>query len=92
MLTDIVKRMHGAERVERDGSVFSILVNLHASHGGGPTVDQVTRTVFSNVVDVVVGKECSQSKSDLQSKQQDSKKLPEQISQQHSQHQQQQQY
>lgn len=57
MLTEIVRRMRGAERSERDGSVFTLLVNVAAAHGGGVVVERVTHAVFSDVVEEMHGRQ-----------------------------------
>ncbi|KAI0565644.1 hypothetical protein FGB62_16g163 [Gracilaria domingensis] len=62
LLTEIVRRMRGAERSERDGSVFTLLVNIaaHASFVKGSSwsrVEEVARKVFSDVVEDMHGRQ-----------------------------------
>ncbi|CAN8062590.1 unnamed protein product [Agarophyton chilense] len=62
LLTEIVRRMRGAERSERDGSVFTLLVNIaaHASFVKGSSwsrVEEVARKVFSDVVEGMHGRQ-----------------------------------
>lgn len=60
LLTEIVKRMRGTERSERDGSVFTLLINIAAhvsfvQRVAWPSVEQVTRRAFSDVVEDMHG-------------------------------------
>eukprot|EP00178_Gracilaria_changii_P012950 TRINITY_DN3648_c0_g1_i1.p1 TRINITY_DN3648_c0_g1~~TRINITY_DN3648_c0_g1_i1.p1 ORF type:complete len:871 (+),score=111.93 TRINITY_DN3648_c0_g1_i1:2426-5038(+) len=62
LLTEIVRRMRGAERSERDGSAFTLLVNIaaHASFVKGSAwsrVEEVARKVFSDVVEDMHGRQ-----------------------------------
>ncbi|PXF39971.1 hypothetical protein BWQ96_10322 [Gracilariopsis chorda] len=62
LLTGIVRRMRGAERSERDGSVFTLLVNIgaHASFVKGAfssRVEEVARKVFSDVAEDMHGRQ-----------------------------------
>lgn len=62
VLSEIVRRMRGAERSERDGSVFTLLINI-ASHtsfvqrASWHSVEHVTRKVFSDVVEGMHGRQ-----------------------------------
>lgn len=60
MLTKIVRRMRGAERSERDGSIFTLLINVAAhvsfvQRVSWHSVEQVVRKVFSEVVEQMHG-------------------------------------
>ena len=62
MLTEIVRRMSGAERSERDGSIFTLLMNIGAhcsfvQRVSWASVEEVTRRVFSNVIEEMHGKQ-----------------------------------
>lgn len=62
LLTEIVRRMRGAERSERDGSIFTLIVNI-AAHASfvhktlWPSVEEVARKVFSHVVEEMHGRQ-----------------------------------
>lgn len=62
LLSEIVRRMRGAERSERDGSIFTLLLNIgaHASfvhRSSWVSVEEVARKVFSNVVEEMHGRQ-----------------------------------
>lgn len=62
LLSEIVKRMRGTERSERDGSVFTLLINIAAhvsfvQRVAWPSVEQVTRRAFSAVVEDMYGRQ-----------------------------------
>lgn len=62
LLSEIVLRMRGTERSERDGSVFTLLINIAAhvsfvQRVAWPSVEQVTRRAFSNVVEDMHGRQ-----------------------------------
>lgn len=62
LLTEIVKRMRGAERSERDGSIFTLLLNIsaHASfihRASWVTVEEIAREVFSDVIEEMHGRQ-----------------------------------
>lgn len=62
VLSEIVRRMRGAERSERDGSIFTLLINIaaHASFVqriSWPSVEEVARRVFSDVVEAMHGRQ-----------------------------------
>lgn len=62
LLSEIVKRMRGTERSERDGSVFTLLINIAAhvsfvQRVAWPSVEQVTRRAFSDVVEDMHGRQ-----------------------------------
>lgn len=62
LLSEIVRRMRGAERSERDGSIFTLIVNI-AAHASfvqelqWASVENVARCVFSNVVEEMHGRQ-----------------------------------
>lgn len=62
LLAEIVRRMRGAERSERDGSIFTLLINVAAHVSfvlrvSRNAVEQVTRYVFSQVVEQMHGRQ-----------------------------------
>lgn len=62
LLTEIVRRMRGAERSERDGSIFTLLINVGAHCSfvhrvSWASVEEVTRRVFSDVVEEMHGRQ-----------------------------------
>lgn len=62
LLTEIVRRMRGAERSERDGSIFTLLVNVGAHVSfvqkvSWSAVEEVVRKVFSDVVEGMHGRQ-----------------------------------
>lgn len=62
LLSEIVRRMHGAERSERDGSIFTLLLNIgaHVSfvhRSSWVSVEEVVRKVFSDVVEEMHGRQ-----------------------------------
>lgn len=62
LLSEIVRRMRGAERSERDGSIFTLLLNIgaHVSfvhRSSWVSVEEVARKVFSNVVEEMHGRQ-----------------------------------
>lgn len=62
LLSQIVRRMRGAERSERDGSIFTLLVNIaaHTSFvrkSSWTAVEGVARRVFSEVVEHMHGRQ-----------------------------------
>ncbi|CDF36151.1 unnamed protein product [Chondrus crispus] len=62
LLSQIVRRMRGAERSERDGSIFTILINIaaHTSFvhkSSWASVEGVAQKVFSEVVEHMHGRQ-----------------------------------
>lgn len=62
LLTEIVRRMQGAERSERDGSIFTLLVNIGAhvsfvEEESWSSVEAVVRRVFSDVIEEMHGRQ-----------------------------------
>ena len=62
LLTEIVRRMRGAERSERDGSIFTLLLNIGAhvsfvQRVSWSAVEEVILRVFSDVVEEMHGRQ-----------------------------------
>lgn len=62
LLSEIVRRMRGAERSERDGSIFTLIINIaaHTSFvhkSSWTSVEEVAQKVFSDVVEEMHGRQ-----------------------------------
>lgn len=62
LLSEIVRRMRGAERSERDGSIFTLIINIAAHTSfvhkdSWTSVEEVARKVFSDVVEEMHGRQ-----------------------------------